>query len=162
MAYIQLPKEEIRISIPNLVQNNTIIVREAFMISMVYDSGVQQVTINWGVQHFDYDENSTYIIDGVETKKGNSLEYIIPSYVRPTIAHNGTMCDISNGYPIEARVDTSIDSTSIEPPVADYSWFEGNYTGQYDFFAYIAEMQPIMVNQMIKNFGIMVSNWNKR
>ena len=153
MAYVQLPNEEIRITIPNLVQNNTTIAREAYMISMVYDSGVKQVVINWGVQHFSIN------IDGT---KGEYLGNIIPDYVRPTIAHNGTMCDITNGYPIDSRIPADADLTAVEPPAPDYSWFDGNYTGQYDFFAYLAQVQPIMVNQMVRNFGLMVANWTKR
>ena len=153
MAYIQLSKEEIRISIPNLVQNNTTIVREAYMQSMNYNTDAKQVIISWRVQHFSIN------IDGT---KGDSLDNIIPDYTRETIAHNETMCDISNGYPIEPRVSIDADLTAVEPPAPDYSWFEGNYTGQYDFFAYLAETQPIMVNQMIRNFGLMVANWDKK
>lgn len=52
MGYIQLPKNEIRISIPILIQNNTSIAREAYLSNMNYDRDGERVILNWVVQHF--------------------------------------------------------------------------------------------------------------
>lgn len=60
------------------------------------------------------------------------------------------MCDASTGIPIEPDQDGTYDSQTI------------NYTGQYDFFSYLAENQEIIVNQFIRNFGMLVQDWSKK
>ena len=137
MSFIQLPKEEIRISIPKLIQDNTAIVREAYMSNLIYDNDAQTVTVNWVVQHFSELPNG---------EKGETLGNIIPDYIRKTVAHNGTMCNITNGVPIDVNEDGT---------------YEGDYTGQYDFFAYLGETQPILLNNMIRDFGGRVATWTK-
>jgi len=137
MSFIQLPKEEIRISIPKLIQDNTAIVREAYMSNLIYDNDAQTVTVNWVVQHFSELPNG---------EKGETLGNIIPDYIRKTVAHNGTMCDINNGVPLDPNEDGT---------------YEGDYTGQYDFFAYLGETQPILLNNMIRDFGGRVATWTK-
>lgn len=141
MGYIQLPKNEIRISIPILIQNNTSIAREAYLSNMNYDRDGERVILNWVVQHFSILENN---------EKGDYLGAIIPDYIRKLEANNLTMCDASTGIPIEPDQDGTYDSQTI------------NYTGQYDFFSYLAENQEIIVNQFIRNFGMLVQDWSKK
>jgi hypothetical protein len=137
MSFIQLPKEEIRISIPKLIQDNTTIVREAYMSNLIYDNDAQTVTVNWIVQHFSELPNGD---------KGEALGAIIPDYIRKTVANNETMCNITSGVPLDPNDDGT---------------YEGDYTGQYDFFAYLGETQPIILNAMIRDFGARVANWIK-
>ena len=137
MAKVELQKTEIRISIPKFEQNNTFIIREAYCSQLIYDTDAKTVKVLFTVQHFSTLEDGT---------KGDYLGYVIPDYQRQITATNDTMCDILTGVPLEADADGN---------------YIGDYTGQYDFFAYIGENQPILIHQFIRNFG-MLTDWSKK
>ena len=80
--YIELPKPEIRISIPDLVIDDTIIKREAYCSKMQYDIDAKNVIVFWIVQHFSVLEDGT---------KGEYLGQYIPDYVRP---NTNVVCNI--------------------------------------------------------------------
>ena len=138
MPYVQLPKQQIRITIPDLTVGDTIIKREAYASRMEYDIDGERVLVNWIVQHFANDNGN----------KGEYLGNYIPDYVRPNIANNQTMCDITTGIPVEADADGNYPDNV-------------NYTGQFDFFLNMGETTPIVVNSVIKQFGLAIVNWNK-
>lgn len=138
--YIQLPQLEIRISIPDLVVDNTVIKREAYCSRMEYNIDAKNVVVFWIVQHFSTQEDGT---------KGIYMGDFIPDYIRPNIADNTTMCDVTTGIPIQ--------------PDSEGNYPEGvNYTGQFDFFMNMGEYTPIVVNQVIKQFGQGITDWSKR
>lgn len=138
--YIELPKPEIRISIPDLIIDGTTIKREAYCSQMEYDIDAKRVVVYWVVQHFSTMEDGT---------KGIYMGSYIPDYVRPNIADNTTMCDVTTGIPIV--------------PDGEGNYPEGvNYTGQFDFFNYLGESSPILVNQVIRQFGMGITDWTKR
>lgn len=138
--YIELPKPQIRISIPDLVIDNTTIKRDAYCSEMEYDIDAKRVVVHWIVQHFSALEDGT---------KGEYLGQYIPDYVRPNIADNNTMCDITTGIPVQ--------------PDAEGNYPEGvNYTGQFDFFLNMGESSPIVVNTVIRQFGMGITDWSKR
>lgn len=138
--YTSLPFSEIRIQIPDLIIDNTVIKREAYCSRMEYNIEVKAVVVFWIVQHY------SVLPDG---NKGLYLGDVIPDYMRPNIADNNTMCDINTGEPI------ALDENGQYPETV-------NYTGQFDFFMYIGENIPIKVNEYIKNFGLMIQDWKKQ
>jgi hypothetical protein len=148
MAKVELPKVEIRISIPNFEQDNTSIIREAYCSQLVYDTDSKIVRVLFAVQHFSELEDGT---------KGKYLGSILPDYIRAITASNETMCDVTNGYPIE-KIEVGQDEEGN--PIFDYDPAI-NYTGQYDFFVYMGETQPIIIHDLIKSFGLL-TNWNVR
>lgn len=115
---------------------------------MKYNQDKEFVSVQWVVKH--YAKNA----DG---SLGDYLT-VIPDYTKETIADNTTMCDVNTGIPIEKNYPT----TDLEGnQVLDYDP-NITYTGQYDFFAYVAEMKDIKVNKMIRDFGLMVTDWSKK
>lgn len=135
MGYTQLPITEVRIEIPDLIINNTIIKREAYYSQLKDNTDSKTVCVDFIVQHFATDENN---------QKGEYIGYYIADYIRTITATNDSMCDLTNGVPID-NLDT----------------FEGSYTGQYDFFTYLRETQPILINQYLRNFGL-ITDWSKK
>lgn len=140
MPYVNLPSVEIRITIPDFVIDDTVIKREAYCSKMVYDNDAKSVSVYWVVQHF------SVLADGT---KGSYIGNNVPDYIRVNIADNSTMCDVTTGIPVYPDANGDYD------PAVDY-------TGQYDFFNNMGENTPILVNQVIKNFGLLITDWNKK
>ena len=140
MPYVQLPVSDIRISIPDLTVENTTVKREAYVSYMKYDNDAKRVVVDWVVQHFAAKADGS---------KGEYLGAVIPDYIRPNIADNNVMCDISTGAPIQP------DENGEYPANV-------NYTGQYDFFYNLGESSPIIVNDVIRQFGLGITDWSKR
>lgn len=141
---VDFPKVDVRITIPNLVVDQTIIQREAYMAKMVYDRDAEQVRVEWIVQHFSDKDGS----------KGEYLGSTIPDYLRPAIAGNNVMCDALTGYPIDPTPDSELGH--------EYDSFIGEYVGQFDFFIYIAETMPIVVNTYLRTFGELITDWSRK
>lgn len=140
MAYTELPKQEIRITIPDLMVDGTQIKREAYCSRMEYNIDAKSVVVFWIVQHFATLEDGS---------KGSYLGKYIPDYIRPNIADNTTMCDVVTGIPLTPNED------GVYPE-------DINYTGQFDFFINLGEASPIIVNQVIKQFGQAIQDWSKK
>jgi hypothetical protein len=147
MAYVQLTTPEIEIPIPDIEIEQTLIKRKAKLFSLIYNKGSKEVAIAWTVQHY------AATAEGY----GNYLSFI-PDWSLTSVADNTTMCDVTNGFPIE-KVEVRQDENGN--PIMDYN-LKVNYTGQYDFFCQLAETQPVMIHQMIIMFGNNVTSWEKR
>ena len=143
MPYQELPVSSIVIPIDDLVKGETRIKREAELFDMQYNPTQKRVTLQWIVKHYAATAENT---------KGEYLS-IIADYTKATTADNETMCDSTTGVPIE-KIDIGEGVMDYDPLIT--------YTGQYDFFYYMAENQPILVNQLIRQFGVMVTDWNKK
>lgn len=147
MAHVQLTPQEIEIAIPDIEIGQTVIKRKAKLFSLIYNKGSKEVSVAWIIQHY------------AATAEGFG-EYLsfIPDWSKTTVADNTTMCDVTNGFPIqmiEIRQDEDGD------PIFDYDPAI-NYTGQYDFFCNLAETQPVLIHAMIIQFGNQVQSWEKR
>lgn len=137
MPYQQLPNYPVKIRIPNLSINNTTIYREATATEMKYSFENERVILTWLVQHFSVLDND---------EKGEYLGDFISDYRKTTTATNNDLCDISNGYPLT-------EEQILEDKIT--------YTGQFSFFQTLAETQPILVNELIRNFGLLIEDWKK-
>ena len=147
MAYVQLTTPEIEIEIPSMEIGSTVIRRKAKLFSLIYNKGSKEVAIAWTVQHY-----AATTADGY----GDYLSFI-PDWSKTSVADNSTMCDITNGFPI-GMIEVGQDEDN--DPIFGYDPAI-NYTGQYDFFCYLAETQPIKIHEMIIQFGNNVVSWEK-
>ena len=123
---------QITIDISDVTINNTVLKRKATLFTMIYNQKSKTLVLNWTVS-FYANNNGDY---------GESMSAIAPSYSRETIADNTTFVNPVNG-------------NILENPT-------GVVMGQYDWFYMIAETQPVLVNNMIRQYGLNVSNWDKR
>ena len=146
MAYVQLPPIEIEISIPDIEIGETVIKRKAKLFSLIYNKGSKELSVAWTVQHY------------AATAQGFG-EYLtfIPDWSKTSVADNSTMCDVTNGFPIQ-KIEIGQDENGN--PIYDYEP-SINYTGQYDFFSYLAETQPVKIHEMIIQFGNKFETWVK-
>lgn len=129
---ISYPTPQITIPISDVVVNNTIVKRKATLFTMIYNQQSKTLSLSWTVNFFA-NNNGEY---------GESISNIAPSYTRETIADNTTLVNLSTG-------------AILDNPT-------GNVMGQYDWFFMIATTQPIIVNDMIRQYGLNVTNWDKR
>ena len=148
MAYVNLPAQEIEIEIPSIEIGSTVIRRKAKLFSLIYNKGSKEVAVAWTVQHY-----AATTADGY----GEYLSFI-PDWSVTSVADNSTMCDVTNGFPIE-KIVVGQDENGND--ILDYDTAI-NYTGQYDFFCHLAETQPVMIHAMIIQFGQQVKSWEKR
>ena len=147
MAYIQLSTPEIEIEIPSIEIGSTVIRRKAKLFSLIYNKGSKEVAIAWTVQHY-----AATTADGY----GEYLAFI-PDWSKTSVADNTTMCDVTNGFPIQM---IQLGQDEDGDPLYGYDPAI-NYTGQYDFFCHLAETQPVLIHQMIIQFGNNVVSWEK-
>jgi hypothetical protein len=148
MAYVQLTTPDIEIAIPDIEIGQTLIKRKAKLFSLIYNKGSKEVSIAWTVQHY-----AATTADGY----GQYLDFI-PDWSKTSVADNSTMCDVTNGFPIQM---IQIGQDEDGDPIYDYDP-KINYTGQYDFFCQLAETQPVKIHEMIIQFGQNVASWEKR
>jgi hypothetical protein len=148
MPYIQLQPAEIEIEIPSIEIGSTVIRRKAKLFSLIYNKGSKEVAVAWTVKHY-----AATTADGY----GQYLDFI-PDWSKTSVADNTTMCDVTNGFPIQ-MIEVGHDEDG--DPIFDYDPAI-NYTGQYDFFSHLAETQPVLIHQMIIQFGNQVKSWEKQ
>jgi len=147
MAYVQLTTPEIEIEIPSIEIGSTVIRRKAKLFSLIYNKGSKEVAIAWTVQHY-----AATTADGY----GEYLAFI-PDWSKTSVADNSTMCNVTNGFPIQM---IQLGQDEDGDPLYGYDPAI-NYTGQYDFFCQLAETQPVLIHQMIIQFGNNVVSWEK-
>ena len=138
-AYFRIPYEAatITIDIPPIIIDGTILQRKARLFDMDYNQNSQFLALRWRV-HFYADSAGTY---------GKSLEKTSPFYSLENVADNSTFVNPTTGQIL----------------VADASGSYGmNYMGQYDFFNYVAQNQAVVVHDVLRQYGAMVLNWDKR
>ena len=127
---------QIVLNISDTVFNGTVIKRKASLFTMTYNLQYQYLSLNWTIQHYAYINDSTY---------GSYLGGLIPDKVKETIADNSVIVDVRNGSFLQP------DSTGIYPA--------GISIGQFNFFQLASSTQPILVEDMIRNYGEM-ADWN--
>jgi hypothetical protein len=147
MAYVDLPPVNIEIEIPSIEIDETLIKRKAQFFALIYNRYSKEVSLTWTVKHY------AATADGY----GEYLSFI-PDWSKTSIADNTTMCDVSNGFPIQKIVigqdENGNDIMDYDPAI--------DYTGQYDFFSNLAETQQVLIHQMIIQFGNNVVSWDKK
>lgn len=150
MPYYPLPTHKIIINIPDVVIGDTIIKRTATLFNMNYNVTAEHLALQWVVKHYAKNEDNTL---------GDYLDFI-PDWTKETLADNTTMCDVTNGHPIEKDYDTGqVDEENN--PIMDYNPAI-TYTGQYDFFFMMADTMAVNVHPLIINFGNLITNWTKK
>lgn len=149
MPLITLPIVNIEIDIPDLIVNEITIKRKAKLFSMNYNQNAPSLTLTWIVHYPDLEGVKGYL-----------------PYSKQSIADNTTMVDAQTGaivLPTEVQ-DTNEDGTlkvddNGNPVMVEKIVYDGNYVGQYDWFNYIAETQPVKVHDMIRQYG-MQADWS--
>jgi len=122
--------KQIVLNIPDLVISNTVIKRDAQLISMCYSTSNATLVLMWNIRHYS-DSSGSY---------GKYIDYIIPDRIKKTIADNTVMVNSQTGAFVYK------DSTGNYPQNIPYC-------GQFNFFQYIADNKPILVNPMILQYG---------
>ncbi|MFZ4056994.1 MAG: hypothetical protein ACOYKE_02595 [Ferruginibacter sp.] len=134
---IEYTPVKISIDIPDVVINETTIKRKAELFTMTYNQSSKYLSLNWKVTHYA-DSLGQY---------GQSLDKLIPSWTKESIADNATAVNPQTG---QILVPDSLGNYSI------------NYLGQYDFFNMLAENSPIQVHNLIRQYGLSVESWDKK
>lgn len=124
----------IELEIPDINIDDTIIKRKAFLISLEYHNQGKFVLLNWKIKHYA-NNNGTY---------GNLLEFIADRGMVLT-ADDSTMVNSQTG----AFVYPDINGDYPNVP----------YCGQYTFFNKLAEFQPLIIHNLIKQYG-QQANWS--
>lgn len=128
---------QIVLDVPDLVKGETVIKRDASLLSMIYNTHDSTLTLVWNIRHYA-DTSDGY---------GLYLGTIIPDKIKQTVADNNVMVNTHTGqfvYP---------DSSGQYPQNIPY-------IGQYNFFQRLAQYQPILVNALIIQYG-KANNWNE-
>jgi len=141
---IETNPQAIELNIPDVVIDSTILKRKAKLFTMIYNQNSKSLTLNWTVSFFANDGGNY----------GEPLSFI-PSYSKESIADNTTAVNPATG-----QIISMVDILDADGNVTgqDYAI---DWMGQYDFFNMLAENQPIQVHDMIRQYGIGVSNWDK-
>lgn len=137
-TYHRIPYTPIAIviNIPDLVVNGTKVKRTATLFTMTYNMQYQTLSLNWTIKAYA-DSSGSY---------STYLGQFITNYSKESIADDNTFVNPQTGaflYP-DANGKYSM-----------------NYMGQYDFFNYLAETQPLKVHDLIRQYGMQVTNWDK-
>lgn len=145
MALVTLPTVEIEIDIPDLVIGAITLKRKAKLFTMIYNQAVKSLTLTWIVSYPD-----------LQGMKG------LQTYSKESVADNSTMVDtttgailqptITNVPVLDANGNPVLDANG-NPETTQQTTYPGTYTGQYDFFNYLAENDPIKVHDMIRQYG---------
>ena len=132
MPYIPYTPVDIVLEIPDIVLANTIIKRKAKMLTLIYNQPYQTVTVAWQVQHYA-DNNGAY---------GEYIGAQVPDKLKETIADNTTTVDAATG---DIVTDLSLCCDDLGTCL--------NCMGQYDWFNMIGETTPVIVHDMIRQYG---------
>jgi hypothetical protein len=122
--------EPIKISIPDLVINQTKIKRKAELHTMIYNQASKSLVLNWKVSY--YADSSGHFGQPINING-------ISSYSKESIANNTVFVNPSTGAFVAEGTPGAI--------------------GQYDFFYYLAENQDINVHDLIRAYGAAVTEW---
>lgn len=126
MAQILYNSEPIVLEIPNKIVDNTIVKRKAILTEMVYNQVHKVLSITWEVEHFSQMPDDTY---------GTSLKSTLaPSKIKISKADNDRLVNPTTGQKL-----TNTDGV--------------DYMGEYDWFYMMAETQPLMVHNLIRQYG---------
>jgi len=134
---IEYAANPITIIIPDYVSGETIIKRKAELFTMTYNQNAKTLSLAWTVKCYA-DSAGKY---------GAYIGSMIPDYSRESVADNGTAVDPTTGAILQK------DSTGN---------YEMDYMGQYDWFHMVSELHPLHVANLIRNYGAMMQNWDKK
>ena len=140
MALIQPEKIRIILEIPDLVIDNTIIKRKAYMLTLIYNQEYNSLCVSWIVKHYS-NNNGEY---------GEYLGNKVPDKLKETIADLSVIVKYPSGEIIEEQ---------------DYSLYQdenGDWTinvmYQYDFFNQIGENVDVNIHNLVRSYG-MQADW---
>jgi hypothetical protein len=150
----QLPTNpvDIVLEIPDVKIEGTTIKRKAVLFALIYNMNTKQVSISWTVTHYAPNGNGTY---------GANLSDIIPSYSKEQIATNDVAVNPITGFPLDPESIQPTILTNSETGEQTVIQSTVSWIGQYDFFNKMGESEPILVHDVIKQFGMGLQNWDK-
>jgi hypothetical protein len=134
--------------------NQTGLKRKAFYQTLIDNRITKELCTTWLVRYYE-NNNGEY---------GEQItsEGILP-YSRNLIANNDTLVDASQDGAYVAKkingvwinIQTGVEFTQAEINANDYLY------GEYDFFMLIAETQPSIINDIIRNAGMLAASMNR-
>jgi len=152
MPLLQTNPVDIVLEIPDVQIEGTTIKRKANLFALIYNMNTKQVSISWTVTHYAQNGNGTY---------GANLSDIIPSYSKEQIATNDVPVNPITGFPIDPESMLPTITTNSETGERTVIPSNVQWMGQYDFFNKMGESEPILVHDVIKQFGMGLQNWDK-
>jgi len=135
-VYIQLPVVGIQLEIPDYVVSETILKRRARLITMTYNLKAKYFALGWQVGYYENLADGSY---GAPIEQDG-----ITSYSKETVADNTVMVDVTNGQVVLPDEEGNY-------PV--------DYTGQYDYINNLLETTPVMIHEILRNYGNQIA-WN--
>ena len=126
---IEVSTPQITINIPDKVVNQTIIKRKAELFTLLYNQHSKEVALNWTIKSFAND-NGDY---------GALIAELVPDTSVEMVADNTTFVNPATG-----------EILTPDPVTGEYSM---DYVGQYDFFYSIAAASPIVLHNLITQYG---------
>lgn len=135
--------EDIRIilEIPDLVIDNTIIKRKAYMFLLGYNQEYQSLYVSWLVKHYS-NNNGDY---------GEYLGSKISDKLKETIADMSVIVKYPSGEIIEPENYSEYQDESGEWTI--------NVMPQYKFFNQVGENVDVNIHNLIRNYGLQ-ADWN--
>jgi hypothetical protein len=150
----QLPTNpvDIVLEIPDVTIDATTLKRKAKLFALIYNMHTKQVSISWTVSHYAKNDDGSY---------GNSLSKIVPDYSKEQIATNDVAVNPITGFPLDPESIQPTILTNSETGEQTVIQSTVSWIGQYDFFNKMGESEPVLVHDVIKQFGMGLQNWEK-
>ena len=143
---------EIVLEIPDVTIDATTLKRKAKLFALIYNMHTKQVSISWTVSHYAKNPDGSY---------GDSLSKIVPDYSKEQIATNDVPVNPITGFPIDPELLNPLVLTNSETGEQTVIQSTVSWIGQYDFFNIMGESEPILIHDVIKQFGMGLQNWEK-
>jgi len=128
----------ITLELQDLVIGKTTVKRKATLLSLVYNTKLRQVVLNWEVSHYVNEEDGSY---------GECLSYLIPNYLKESVANDAVYVNSGSG-----EILNNFDPT-LNP--------DQEYCTQFEWFYNMGENIPVKVHDVIRYYGMGIENWNK-
>lgn len=152
MPQLQTNPVDIILEITDVTIDATTLKRKAKLHALIYNMSTKQVSISWVVTHYAKNADNTY---------GDDLSKIIPNYTKEQIATNDVAVNPITGFPLDPESIQPTIFTNSETGEQTVIQSTVSWIGQYDFFNKMGESEPILVHDVIKQFGMGLQNWEK-
>ena len=151
MPLLQTNPVDIVLEIPDVQIGSTTVKRKAKLHALIYNMQSKSVSISWVVTMYAKNQDGSY---------GDEMSALIPSYTKEQVATNDVPVNPQTGFPIDPQSIMPV-ITPQENGDAIVTPSTVEWVGQYDFFNAMGENTPIKVHDVIRQFGLGATNWDK-
>jgi len=145
---------DIILEIPDVTINATTLKRKAVVHSMIYNLSKKTVSVSWIVKHYAKTAEGGY---------GEELSELVPAYTREQVATNDVPVNPITGMPLDPDdIKPTIETHPETGEVISVTESLTPWIGQYDFFNNMGEKVPVIVNDIIRQFGQGLQDWSKQ